>query len=218
MEEQTALTKKEIKQQQKILRKQEKAEKKKQKKENKAMQEFQGKFNSFFADFKKFISKGNIIDLSVAVVIGAAFNKITSSLVNDIIMPLISLLTGGVSVADWKWVIKPATYDSAGVQLTAETALRYGVFIQALIDFLIIAFTIFVMLKIIVNSERGFKSFASKFKKKHKLEQQAEQPAPAPAPEPKKIESQEDILRDIRTLLASNTAKNVANTNEQKKD
>ena len=108
MEEQTALTKKEIRQQQKLLRKQEKQERKKQKKESKGLKEFQGKFNSFFADFKKFISKGNIIDLSVAVVIGAAFNKITSSLVNDIIMPLISLLTGGVSVADWKWVIKPA--------------------------------------------------------------------------------------------------------------
>ena len=218
MEEQTALTKKEIRQQQKLLRKQEKQEKKKQKKESKGIKEFHGKFNSFFADFKKFISKGNIIDLSVAVVIGAAFNKITSSLVNDIIMPLISLLTGGVSVADWKWVIKPATYDAAGVQITAETALRYGVFIQALIDFLIIAFTIFVVLKIIVNSERGFKSFASMFKKKKQAEQPTEESNPEPVPEPKKIESQEDILRDIRTLLANNNASNIAQTNEQKKD
>lgn len=218
MEEQTALNKKEIRQQQKLMRKQEKQEKKKQKNESKGLKEFQGKFNSFFADFKKFISKGNIIDLSVAVVIGAAFNKITSSLVNDIIMPLISLLTGGVSVADWKWVIKPATYDAAGVQITAETALRYGVFIQALIDFLIIAFTIFVVLKIIVNSERGFKSFTSKFKKKKQAEQPTEESNPEPIPEPKKIESQEDILRDIRTLLANNNASNIAQTNEQKKD
>ena len=208
MEKQATLTKKEIKKQKKL-------EKKQQKIENKKMKELQGKFNSFFTDFKKFISKGNIIDLSVAVVIGAAFNKITSSLVNDVIMPLISLLTGGVSVADWKWVIKPASYDAAGIQISAETALRYGVFIQAIIDFLIIAFTIFVVLRIIVNSERGFKLFASKLKNKNKQDATTiEQTEPAPAP--KKIESEEDILRDIRTLLASNVANNT--TGEQKKD
>ena len=91
----------------------------------------------FFADFKKFISRGNVIDLAVGVVVGGAFGKITTSLVNDIIMPLISLLFGGKSVADWKWVIQEATYDDAGTLLTAETALHYGSFIQTIIDFLI---------------------------------------------------------------------------------
>lgn len=102
----------------------------------------------FWAEFKAFIAKGNVVDLAVAVVIGGAFNKIVSSLVNDIIMPLVSLAVGGADVKDWKWVITPAEFDATGKQLVAETALRYGVFIQAVIDFLIIAFTVFLMVKI----------------------------------------------------------------------
>ena len=180
-------------------------------------------FGSFFADFKKFISKGNIIDLSVAVVIGAAFNKIVSSLVNDIIMPLISLVTGGASVTDWKWVIKEATYDAAGAVVTAETAFRYGVFLQAIIDFLIVAFTIFIILRVIVNSQRGFDRFSKKMKKavkkalKNGDEEAAKQiveaqTAAAPAV---KIESQEDILKDIRELLRVQANKNTEKVEEK---
>lgn len=116
----------------------------------------------FFADFKKFISRGNVIDLAVGVVVGGAFGKITTSLVNDIIMPLISLLFGGKSVADWKWVIQEATYDDAGTQLTAETALHYGSFIQTIIDFLIIAFSIFLILRIIMNARKGLEELTGK--------------------------------------------------------
>ena len=115
----------------------------------------------FFADFKKFISRGNVIDLAVGVVVGA-FGKITTSLVNDIIMPLISLLFGGKSVADWKWVIQEATYDDAGTLLTAETALHYGSFIQTIIDFLIIAFSIFLILRIIMNARKGLEELTGK--------------------------------------------------------
>ncbi len=103
--------------------------------------------SAFIKDFKVFISKGNVIDLGVAVVIGAAFNKIVTSLVNDIIMPLISLLAGGLNVTDWKWVLKKAEYDTAGNVTKAETALQYGNFIQNVIDFLIVAFTIFIVLR-----------------------------------------------------------------------
>ena len=133
------------------------------------------------SDFKKFISKGNIVDLAVAVVIGAAFNKIVSSLVNDIIMPLISLAVGGASVADWKWVIKEATYDANGTLLTAETSLNYGVFIQAIIDFLIIAFTLFIIIKIISASTRRLEKMGEEIKtlskksKKHKKGEQVEE-------------------------------------------
>ena len=102
----------------------------------------------FFTEFKAFIKKGNILDLAVAVVIGSAFNKIVNSLVNDIIMPLISLMVGGKDVTDWKWVIQKAQYDANGNVLVAETALKYGVFIQAIIDFLIIALTVFIIVKI----------------------------------------------------------------------
>ena len=151
---------------------------KKEKKKNEIMAKYEAKaksgISSFFADFKKFIAKGNIVDLAVAVVIGAAFNKIVSSLVNDIIMPLISLATGGASVSDWKWVIKDAVYDASGNLVTAETALRYGVFIQSMIDFLIIALTIFVVLRIIVNSQRGMLGITKKLKKMHKDKQKGE--------------------------------------------
>ena len=102
----------------------------------------------FFTEFKAFIKKGNVVDLAVAVVIGTAFNKIVNSLVNDIIMPLISLMVGGKDVTDWKWVIQRAEYDVNGNVLVAETALKYGIFIQAIIDFLIIALTVFIIVKV----------------------------------------------------------------------
>ena len=102
----------------------------------------------FWKEFKAFLQRGNVVDLAVAVVVGGAFGKIVTSLVNDIIMPLISLAIGGASVSDWKWVIKEATYDEANNLLTAETALHYGAFIQTILDFLIIAFFIFLAIKI----------------------------------------------------------------------
>jgi len=101
----------------------------------------------FFADFRKFISKGNIMDLAVAVVIGNAFNAIVNSLVKSIIMPLVSLLTGGINIASWKWVIVPEDT----VNGIAETAVYYGEFIQAIVNFLIIAFSIFVALKVMMK-------------------------------------------------------------------
>lgn len=193
----------ETKEEQKLSKKELKKQLREQKRKIKEEKAKKG-ISSFFADFKKFISKGNIIDLSVAVVIGAAFNKIVSSLVNDIIMPLISLITGGASVADLKLVIKEATYDTAGELLTSEVAFTYGVFLQSVIDFLIVALTIFVILRILVNSQRGFKDITRKMKKALRkgdtetAKQIVEQVQTAP---PQKIESQEDILKDIRELL-----------------
>jgi large conductance mechanosensitive channel len=111
--------------------------------------------HKFFLEFKKFIARGNVIDLAVAVIIGAAFGKITTSLVADIIMPFVGLLLGGLSVADWKWVLQPATYDAAGVVQTAEIAVNFGSFVQAILDFLIIAFIIFLLVKIFNAANRG---------------------------------------------------------------
>lgn len=113
----------------------------------------------FWAEFKKFIAKGNVVDLAIAVVIGSAFNKIVSSLVNDVIMPLISFAVGGADVSDWKWVITPAEYDASGNVLVAESALRYGSFIQTVIDFLIIALTLFIMFKIFTYSKNKLSQF-----------------------------------------------------------
>ncbi len=155
----------------------------------------------FFRDFKSFITKGNVIDLAVAVVIGAAFGKIVTSLVNDIIMPLISLATGGADVSDWKWIIKPAIFED-GVQVVAESALRYGQFIQTIIDFLIIAFFIFLALRLMMNAKNSFSKISRKERKELKKQGVVvEEPAPAP------VETQEDLLRDIRELLRNQGAK-----------
>ena len=177
--------------------------------------EKKGRVKTFWADFKKFISKGNVIDLAVAVVIGTAFNKIVSSLVNDVIMPLISLCVGGASVADWKWVIKEATYDANNVLITAESALNYGVFIQAIIDFLIIAFTLFVVIKIATASSRRLsrlgedvKKLTRKERKKkgetmEEVEVQEVEVQPVVETTPAPVETSESLLREIRDLLKS---------------
>ncbi|MGF6710509.1 large conductance mechanosensitive channel [Luteibacter sp. W1I16] len=100
---------------------------------------------SFVAEFKKFALRGNVVDLAVGVVIGAAFGKIVTSLVDNIIMPPLGWAIGGIDFSDWKWVLKPA--DAA--TKTAEVAVQYGVFINVLIQFVIIAFAIFLVVKAI---------------------------------------------------------------------
>jgi large conductance mechanosensitive channel len=98
------------------------------------------------SEFKAFIARGSVVDLAVGVVIGAAFGRIVTALVDGIVMPIVGVALGGVSVSDWKFVLKPETVDATGTKI-AEVAVRYGQFIQTLIDFLIIALVIFLMLK-----------------------------------------------------------------------
>lgn len=145
------------------------------------------KKSTFFQDFKKFIAKGNVMDMAVAVVIGGAFGKIVTSLVNDIIMPLIGLISGGINVSALKWVFKEAVLNEAGEIVTPEAALTYGVFIQTVIDFLLIAFSIFIFLKIILVAKDKI------IKKKEVAEEPAEEEEPK--------ETTEDILAEIRDLL-----------------
>ena len=99
------------------------------------------------SEFKEFIAKGNVLDLAVGVVIGAAFGKIVTALVDGIIMPFISMVTGGVSVSEWKHVINPAQIGADGKEIAAEVAIKYGALFQTIIDFLIIAFVIFLVIK-----------------------------------------------------------------------
>lgn len=155
------------------------------------------KKSTFFTDFKAFISKGNIIDMAVGVVIGGAFGKIVTALVNDIIMPFVGIFTGGFNIADRKFVISEAVLDEAGNVVKAENALLYGDFIQTVVDFIIVAFCIFCVLRIIVNMKKK----AEELEKMLKPEE--------PAPEEKKeeappAETTEDILKDIRALLEKN--------------
>jgi large conductance mechanosensitive channel len=100
---------------------------------------------SFVAEFKKFALRGNVVDLAVGVVIGAAFGKIVTSLVENIIMPPIGWLIGGIDFSDYKWVLKPAD----AVAKKAEVAIQYGLFINVLIQFFIVAAAIFLVVKAI---------------------------------------------------------------------
>jgi large conductance mechanosensitive channel len=98
------------------------------------------------AEFREFVARGNVVDLAVAVVIGAAFGKIVTALVDGIIMPMAGVAMGGASVSDWKYVVSPAGVDAAGAEI-AEVAIAYGAFIQTIIDFLLIALVIFLFLR-----------------------------------------------------------------------
>ena len=145
---------------------------------------------NFFGDFKSFIMKGNIVDMAVGVVIGGAFGKIVTSLVNDVITPLISMATGKVMLTDLKWVIKEAVLNEAGEILKNEVALTYGNFVQTVIDFLIIAFSIFVVLRIMVNAQKKLESL----KKKEEVVE-AEKAPEAPK------EDELSVLKEIRDML-----------------
>ena len=137
---------------------------------------------SLFKEFKEFATKGNVMDLAVGVIVGAAFGKVVSSVVADLIMPPIGLLVGGVNFTDIKLQLKAAALDPAGKVLSPQVTLNLGNFIQALVDFTIVAFAVFLMVKAI-NSIRS------------RLEAEA---AAAPAPEPPR---QEVLLEEIRDLL-----------------
>ncbi len=132
-------------------------------------------------EFKEFAMRGNVIDMAVGVVIGAAFGKIISSLVDDIIMPLVGVATGGMNFTDYKLVIQKAVIDGTTQEvLTPEVTLNWGTWVQTIVDFLIVAFCIFVAIRAINQMKRK------------------KEEAPAPAPEPTK---EEVLLTEIRDLL-----------------
>jgi len=133
-------------------------------------------------DFREFVMRGNVVDLAVAVIIGAAFGAVVKSLIDQVIMPPIGLATGGIDFSQLKWVLKPA--DLAAKH--AEVAIMYGAFVNTVITFLIVAFVIFILVRMISRMRR----------------EQAAQPAPAaPAPTPS-----ETLLTEIRDLLRARTA------------
>lgn len=133
------------------------------------------------SEFKEFAMRGNVVDLAVGVVIGAAFGKIVASLVNDIIMPLVGYAVGGVNFNELAFELKPASVDAAGAEVAA-VLVKYGAFIQTIVDFLIIAFAIFVAVKVINSLKR---------------KQEAAPPAPAEPSEEVKL------LTEIRDALKS---------------
>ena len=110
--------------------------------------------NGFWADFKKFIAKGNVLDMAVGVVVGTAFNAIVNGLVKMIINPFVAFFTDGVSLDELQYVIREEVVDAEGTVVTTELALLYGAWLQTIIDFLIIAFTVFVVVRVIRKMER----------------------------------------------------------------
>jgi large conductance mechanosensitive channel len=139
-------------------------------------------------EFKEFAMRGNVIDLAVGVIIGGAFGKIVNSIVTDIIMPPIGVLIGGVKFSDLTYTVKEAVKATTenGIEIPAQPAvtINYGNFIQMVFEFIIIAFSIFIVIKLMNK--------ASNIRKKK------EEEAPAPAPEPS---NEEKLLTEIRDLL-----------------
>ena len=144
--------------------------------------------STFLQDFKAFAVKGNVIDMAVGVIIGGAFGKIVSSVVADVIMPPLGLLVGGVNFTDLKWVMKPAEVVD-GKEIAAVT-LNYGNFLQATFDFLIIAFSIFLFIRLLT-----------------KLTTKKEAAAPATPPAPPAPTKEEVLLTEIRDLLKEQKGK-----------
>ena len=97
------------------------------------------KTSGFMAEFKQFIARGNVMDMAVGVIIGGAFGKISTSLVNDVIMPAISMVTGGLDFTAWKVILKPEVLDAAGAVVTPAVSINYGNLISTILDFIIIA-------------------------------------------------------------------------------
>ena len=134
----------------------------------------------FMQEFKEFAMRGNVVDMAIGVIIGGAFGKIVTSLVNDVIMPVITLMTGANNFTELEWVLKPeVSKDIPGI------SLKYGAFLQNVIDFLIIAFVIFMMLK-----------FITKLSKLRKEEEKEEEKVEEP-----KGPTTEELLSEIRDLL-----------------
>lgn len=150
--------------------------------------------STFLQDFKAFAMKGNVIDMAVGVIIGGAFGKIVTSVVNDLIMPTVGMLVGGVNFTDLKLTMKeavPEQLNEAGEVIQAAVpavTLNYGNFLQQTFDFLIIAFCIFLMVRGIAKLNNM----------KKKEEEAPAEPTPAPAPEPS---AEEKLLTEIRDLL-----------------
>ena len=142
----------------------------------------------FMEEFKAFAMRGNVVDMAVGVVIGGAFGKISTSIVNDIIMPVVSLITGGIDFTAWKIVLKEAVMENVDGVMTETApavAINFGSTIAVIVDFIIVAFAVFCMIKFLNN-----------------LHREKEEPAPEPeAPAEPEPTAEEKLLTEIRDLL-----------------
>lgn len=169
---------------------------------------------SFITDFKKFITKGNVLDMAVAVVVANAFNAIVTGLVKNIITPAVTYLTSGVSINEWKWVLRPAVEATETTEAVSEIAISYGLWLQSIVDFLIIAFTVFVFVRVVTNMQKKM-NWREEEKKKAEAAKKKEEEAKAAAANAEKaaalakreeeyyanVKAQAELLKDIKALL-----------------
>lgn len=153
----------------------------------------------FFTEFKEFITKGNVLDMAVGVIIGNSFKAIVTALTDKILMPVITWIVGDKSLDELKYVIKPAELNEAGEVVAAENAIQYGVFIQAIIDFLLVALVLFVIIKSAVAFQKKREALMKKLSKE---EEAVEEEAPAAPAEPTIEEKNAEVLKEIRDILA----------------
>ena len=152
------------------------------------------KSGGFINEFKTFIARGNVVDMAVGVIIGGSFGNISKSLVNDVVMPAVSMLTGGLNFESWKLVLKETVLNADGSVATAEVAMNFGLFISTIVDFLITALAVFCVIKVI-NTMRA-KAEAAK-----KQEEEAAAAEPETPPAPPEPSAEEKLLIEIRDLL-----------------
>ena len=152
------------------------------------------KAKGLWGDFKKFAFKGNVLDMAVGVIIGGAFGKIVTSVVNDLIMPIFGFITSGADFKTLKWVLSPAVMEN-GATVQEESAILYGNFIQNVVDFLLIAICIFLAIRFM---NKAAAVAAEKLRLKKEEEKAAEPPAPS-AP------TEAELLAEIRDLLKAKT-------------
>lgn len=148
------------------------------------------KAKGFFAEFKEFISRGNVLDMAVGVIIATAFGKITTSLVNDVFMPLIGWLIGEIDLSTLNITLSPEKLAADGTVAKEAVVIGIGTFVAAVIDFVLVALVVFIMIK----AFNAAKDKAESLKKKEEEAAAAEEPAPEPSEEVK-------LLTEIRDLL-----------------
>lgn len=142
----------------------------------------------YWQEFKTFAVKGNVVDLAVAVIIGGAFGKIVSSLVADIVMPLVGALAGGVDFTSWKITLRQAVLDNVGEIIKPATTMNIGVFVQNIFDFLVIAWSIFIMVKVLTRLKK-------------KLVKDEAESGEESKEKPAALTKDQELLQEIRDLL-----------------
>ena len=176
----------------------------------------------FWSDFKKFIAKGNVLDLAVAVVVAAAFNAIVNGLVDYIITPFITFMTSGVSIHEWEYILRPEVINAeTGVVEVTKISIQYGLWIQTIVDFIIISLSIFLAVRIIKNIQNKIREDELREKEEKAKREKEEAEAKAKAEEERlrleaeareraeaqlhaDVTAQADLLREIHDILIKN--------------